>query len=251
MPLYEEFVSSGRWLFRRRELFPAALLVLVLWQVWTSASRAPGVPLAWPLACFVVSLLGLGLRIHAVGHAAPRSSGRDRGRLLADELNSTGAYSLTRHPLYLANALMWLGPVLVPRSAWLLVTITLACWLFYERIICAEEEFLQERFGPPYREWAGRTPAFLPSRRRWVPPTRQFNLRAVLRREYSGFFQLVLVFSAINALQWRASSGQWALSPFWLATASAGIAISAVLRLLWKRTPLLNDPEPAGIVDRA
>jgi len=243
MPIYEEFVASGRWLFRRRAFLPAALLAVVLAEVWVTASRTPDVPLGWPLACFLLSLLGLVIRGHAVGHAAPHSSGRDRDRLLAEELNTTGAYSLTRHPLYLGNALMWLGPVLVPRNAWLVAVITLVCWMFYERILFAEEAFLREAFGQRYLAWAGKTPSFFPSWRHWTPAVRPFNHRAVLRREYSALFQLVLVFGAINALQWRASTGRWALSPFWLGTVVAGVVASAMLRLLWKRTALFRDRE--------
>jgi len=237
-------MDAGRWLFRHRAWLPVVLLGLVLSQVWASASRAAEVPSAWTGICLGVSLVGFALRAYALGHAAPRTSGRDRDRFLAESLNTTGAYSVTRHPLYFANVVMWVGPVLVPRSAWLLAVVLLACWLVYGRIILAEEDFLRREFGGEYLEWARRTPAFLPSPRRWVPPARPFNLRAVLRREYSSLFQLVLVFVAINALQWRAASGQWRLSPFWLGTLSGGTAVAGLFRLLWKRTRLLQDPVP-------
>ena len=244
MPVREEFQASGRWLFRHREFLPVLLLLPVLWQAWRRAAASGEVTLAWPVACFVVSLLGLAFRAYTVGHAAPRSSGRDRDRFLAETLNTTGAYSLTRHPLYLSNVLMWMGPVLVAQSAWLVVVVALACWLFYERIILAEEEFLRQEFGATYLEWAGRTPAFLPSPRGWRRPARPFNARAVLRREYSGFFQLSLVFVAINALQWRAATGRWALGPFWLGILLVGVTVAGLLRLLWKRTGLLRDALP-------
>jgi protein-S-isoprenylcysteine O-methyltransferase Ste14 len=237
-------MDAGRWLFRHRAWLPVALLGLVLAQIGVSASRTAEVPVAWTFACLGVSLLGFALRVHALGHAAPRTSGRDRDRFLAESLNTTGAYSVTRHPLYLANLLMWLGPVLVPRSAWLLAAVLVACWLFYRRILLAEEDFLRREFGGAYRDWAGRTPAFLPAPGRWVPPARPFNLRAVLRREYSSLFQLVLVFVAINALQWRAATGQWRLSPFWLGMLIGGSATAGLLRLLWKRTGILQDPVP-------
>ena len=53
-----------------------------------------------------------------------------------------------------------------PRSS-----IGLVFWLYYERIMLAEEEFLRARYGKAFDDWAARTPAFLPNFRHWVPPT--------------------------------------------------------------------------------
>ncbi len=246
MALSEEFVQSGQWLFHRRGYLPAVLSLLVLSEVGPVGEGQQGVPLAWPLICFLISLSGFALRIYTVGYAAPKSSGRGRVIELTDQLNTTGAYSVVRHPLYLANALMWLGPTLVPRVWWLVVVVGLICWLAYERIMFAEEDYLRATFGEPYLEWDQRTPAFLPAFRHWHPPARPFNPRAILRREYSGLFQLVLMFAALNAAQWRATTGHWEISPFWLNTLLIGGVLAGVLRLLWKRSRLLHDQATAS-----
>ncbi len=120
------------------------------------------VPLAWPLICFGISLTGLAMRAYIVGCAAPGTSGRNRGAQVAESLNTTGAYSLVRHPLYFANAIMWLGPLLYPRSFWPALVLVLVFWLYYERIMFAEEEFLRGKYGQAFLDWAARTPAFLP-----------------------------------------------------------------------------------------
>jgi len=245
MALHEEMVRSGGWLFRRRGYLPAVLLALLLILMGPVPGHPAEVPLAWPLACFAVSLLGLAIRVWAIGHAARGTSGRGRTNQLADELNTTGAYSLVRNPLYLGNAIAWLGAALVPRVWWLAGLAALVGWLQYERIILTEEAFLRERFGRRFLDWADRTPAFLPSFRHWRPPALPFNARMVLRREYSGLFQLVLVFAILNARQWQLTAGRWAVSPIWAVALAAGTAVAGTLRILRKRTRVLEDPQPA------
>jgi len=248
MALHREMVRAGHWLFRWRGYLPAVLLALVLTQMRPVAGQPTEVPLAWPLFCFGVSLAGLAIRAYTVGHAAPGTSGRNRSGQLAAQLNTTGAYSVVRHPLYLGNAVTWLGPALVPGVWWLVVLVGLVCWLHYERIMLAEEEFLRAEFGRSYLEWADRTPAFLPSLRNWRAPSTPFNVRVVLRREYSGLFQLVLAFAVLNARQWQLATGHWALSPVWAGLLAAGTLVAGGLRMLRKRTHLLEDraaaPDP-------
>ncbi len=246
MAMYEECIQSGQWLFRRRSWLPIAGVALLLTQVGSVAvgGTAPAVPLAWPLFCFGISCLGLVLRAYTVGCAAPGTSGRNRGAQVAESINTTGMYSLVRHPLYLANALMWMGPALYPRRPWAAAVLALAFWLYYERIMFAEEEFLRGKYGQTFTEWAARTPAFLPRFRHWTPPRMPFNIRVVLRREYSGVLLLVLIFAALDALEWRISFGQWRLDPFWAWALGIGTVVAAVLRGLRRGTRLLEDRKP-------
>ena len=48
--------------------------------------------------CLLVGLTGLFIRLHVVGHAAENTSGKKNKK--ADQVNSTGIYSIVRHPLY-------------------------------------------------------------------------------------------------------------------------------------------------------
>ena len=45
-----------------------------------------------------------------------------------------------------------------------------------EDIIAAEEAFLAQKFGTPYREWTERTPVFLPDFSLWRPASLPFSL---------------------------------------------------------------------------
>lgn len=81
--------------------------------------------------------------------------------------------------------------------------VLLACLVFalyYERIICAEETFVQRKFGKTYTDWAARTPVFIPKPWRRSRPELPFSLRTVLRREYNGSFFIVVAFTLIEPI---------------------------------------------------
>ena len=122
----------------------------------------------------MVALAGLGVRAYVAGHVPQGTSGRNTRSQICEGLNTDGAYSMVRHPLYLGNFLIWLGVALVPRSAWLLLLVTAAFWIYYERIMYAEEEFLRNKFGERYLFWARTTPAFLPNPRLFRRPSLPF-----------------------------------------------------------------------------
>jgi protein-S-isoprenylcysteine O-methyltransferase Ste14 len=73
----------------------------------TGVQRSDGL---WEAICVAVSLVGLGIRIATVGHAPGGTSGRRTvGGPSALALNTSGMYSVVRHPLYLGNYFQWLG----------------------------------------------------------------------------------------------------------------------------------------------
>ena len=56
----------------------------------------------------IISFLGEAIRIFTVAYTPAGTSGRNTKQQLADTLNTTGIYSLLRHPLYLGNFFMFL-----------------------------------------------------------------------------------------------------------------------------------------------
>ena len=127
-----------------------------------------------------------------VGYAPVRTSGRNTRNQIADSLNTTGLYSIVRHPLYLGNFLIGLGISLVSWVWWLPLIYTLLFGIYYERIMFAEEAFLRRKFGGEFEDWAAATPAFWPRISQWRRPALPFSFRNVLRREYSGLAVVIL-----------------------------------------------------------
>jgi protein-S-isoprenylcysteine O-methyltransferase Ste14 len=156
MPLAEEFENQGTWLFRWRGFLPLVLIPLLLVALrhfrWPLDSFA--LHEAWEFACLGLSILGLAIRVMTVGYAPAKTSGRNTKRQVAAQLNTTGMYSIVRHPLYLGNFLIGFGVVLVQMVWWLPVLYILLFWLYYERIMFAEEAFFSSAICREYKEWA-------------------------------------------------------------------------------------------------
>ena len=178
MGLREEFEATGNWLFRRRGYLPLLLFPLLLiaaarsgYPAGTTGSISPGRAAA---CCWRSPASPSASRRWGSFRATLRAG--TPARQQAESLNTSGLYSVVRHPLYLGNYLMWLGVALFPRTWWPPVIVSLVFWLYYERIMFAEEEFLRRKFGTLYTAWAAITPAFLPRLARWRPPAVSFCL---------------------------------------------------------------------------
>lgn len=242
MPLREEMESAGHWLFRWRSYLPLALLALVMGVVWTGpdAHARPWYD-EWLAFCLAVAGAGQIIRVLTVAYVPAGTSGRQTDGQVAEHLNTGGMYSLVRHPLYVGNFLMWLGPALYPANAWLAAVMVLVFWLYYERIMFAEEEYLRRSYGQAYEHWARVTPAFVPRLRGWTPPALPFSFRTVLRRELSSFFGMVSVFTALELVN-NITHDQAPLSRPWQVFFAAGLFVFLLLTFLKRRTRLLRVP---------
>jgi protein-S-isoprenylcysteine O-methyltransferase Ste14 len=238
MGMREEFERTGRWLFRRRGYLPLLLFPMLLLAAAGARSAQGG--FAWDALCIAVALGGLAVRVATAGLVPRDTSCRNTGRPQAEALNTTGPYSVVRHPLYLGNFLMWLGVALFTTAWWAPVIVSLVFWLYYERIMFAEEEFLRRRFGTEYAAWAERTPAFLPRPGGWRAPGASFSLLTVLRREHSSLLALIASLTAIEVARALGSTGRLSLDPRWGTALAATVALCLAVRTLKHRTRLLH-----------
>lgn len=242
MTLREELERSGNWLFRWRSYLPVLMIlpeVLAVNDFHGGRYAEAGID-PWGLACLGISLVGLSIRIVTVGYVPKGTSGRNtREGQVAESLNTTGMYSLVRHPLYLGNFISWLGISLYPQHWWLCVIFVLAFWLYYERIVFAEEEFLYRKFGRRWLEWAQQTPTFIPRLWGWKPPELPFSLRTVLRREYSGLLSVVGCFYGLELYSHAVAQHRLVVHPVWTTIFVATVLVYLTLRTLKKTTSLL------------
>jgi protein-S-isoprenylcysteine O-methyltransferase Ste14 len=205
MALQEEFEKQGLWLFTYRGILPLIILVIgtILYlrtEIYPESFILEETPyeIYFETFCLLVSIFGLIIRIYTVGHSAKNTSGRNTEEQVADSINTTGIYSTVRHPLYLGNFFMWLGPAIITGNFWFVVAFGFFYWIYYERIMYAEEQFLRKKFGTLYTDWAEKVPAFIPSFKNFVKPSLPFSWKKVIKKEKNGLAAVFLIFAAFD-----------------------------------------------------
>ena len=121
----------------------------VLWPI------AVGTDSAWIKALGVILIcLGVG----GIVWATSTVGGVDLSD--PDRLITTGPYELSRHPMYVAWTLIYLGVAMILDSAWLvLLAPVLSAWIHWETN--REEKRMIQSFGPAYDSYRGRVRRYL------------------------------------------------------------------------------------------
>jgi protein-S-isoprenylcysteine O-methyltransferase Ste14 len=224
----DDIVSrAGDFLFRWRGHLPFLLAPVIVMAIVIS-SRPPGgraEDLAWEIGCFLLALVGWGIRVYTVGTAAPGTSGRNTRRQKANSLNVTGPYSVVRHPLYLANSLIAFALALFSHTWLLPALIAVVTPLYYGSMARREEDYLRSRFGAEFDAWAARVPAGVPRLRGFVRAALPFDWTAVRRREIYPLTVVVVTPFCIDVVEdtWR--HGVLTVEPVWMVSALAGLAL--------------------------
>lgn len=246
MALQEEFESQGSFLFRYRShlpllLLPAALGVFLYNGITTLVWYGEYYSLMYKLVCMFVSLLGMFVRLYTVGYTPNRTSGRNTKQQVAETLNTRGIYSLVRHPLYIGNFLLWLGIAMLTVNLWFVVAFVFIYWVYYERIMYAEEQFLRRKFGDVYVRWAEKTPAVLFSFKNWQASELNFSMRKIIRKEKNTFFALFTTFYLFRLVEILYLGGKPTFFEWeFIAMVASGIYY-IVIRQLRRNTNLLAE----------
>ena len=245
MALKEELEEQGNFLFKYRTYLPlillgAGILVFIFSKI---NGHCFNNPVGYWILDFSVGLIGLFVRIYTVGHTPVNTSGRNTTEgQIADQLNVTGAYSLVRHPLYLGNFLMWLSIALLTANSTFILLFILSFWIYYERIMYAEESFLRKGFGPVFENWAATVPAFIPKSTGFVAPKYPFSWKKVLKKEKNGLAALVGLFFVFEYIDRVIITQNWS---FYLSPLSVGfctvLILYTVLKILKKNSSILEE----------
>jgi len=243
MTLREKREKQGNWLFKRRSFIPLIVVGVGL-MIYITLLHLGNISVHqwWVDFLFLcVGFFGLGIRIFTVGFTPKGTSGRNTGEgQIAEQLNTSGIYSIIRHPLYVGNFFMWLAPILFLEYGGLIFWIIVLYWYYYDKIIFAEEQFLQRKFEQQYIEWEAVTPRFLPRFSLYKKANLPFSLKNVLKREYNSFFSLVFTVTLLRFVGFMVTTKQLYLDTPWMIIISVSFLIFIVLKILKKYTNVLN-----------
>ena len=230
-------------MFRYRGQLPVVLFLAAIPVIWRTSDMEYNEDVLFAINCIaiIISFAGLVVRAIAIGTTPKGTSGRNTKAQVAETLNTTGIYSCLRHPLYLGNFLMWIGIVIFTYSPVFVIVVSLAFWLYYERIMFAEERFLEKKFGATYMDWSILVPAFIPSFRSYLPGLVSLSFKSMLKREYSGVFATAFAFAFIDNL--RVLFQQGTIQPGRLSNyiLVAAFLLVLILRSLKHYTTLLDE----------
>ena len=247
MALIHSLEKSGNTLFKYRGQIPVILFILAVPVIYfTDYSFIFSEEIIyWILmgVAIALSLLGQVIRAIAIGTANKNTSGRNTKEQVAEALNTKGIYSTMRHPLYVGNYFMWIGIVVFTANIWFVLAVSLAFWLYYERIMFAEERFLERKFGQDYLDWSLKVPAFWPSFKNFIPSPISFSMKTILRREYSGVTATIIGFLFVEILRDVFTTGTFEFKIHYIVILAVALFISLFLRTLKHHTKVLFEED--------
>ncbi len=247
MALKHSFEKKGNQLFKFRGQIPVVLFLCAIPAIYLSKLECIET-YSWIEDVLLVigillSFLGQIIRSIAIGKSSKQTSGRNILEQEAKTLNTTGIYSIVRHPLYLGNFFLWMGIVLYAGNFWFVIIVGLLFWLYYERIMFAEEAFLEREFEDEYLNWADKTSAFIPSWKNHSKTEVKFSVKTILRREYPGVSATIIGFVYVDFVRNWIVAGE----PIWLWLHGGiilfALLLSLVLRTLKHHTSVLKEED--------
>jgi len=245
MSLEQSLEKQGNFLFKYRGQFPIVLFLLSIPFIYLNSleSSYDNLILFYnPIALFL-SILGFLIRFYTIGTTPKNTSGRNTDKQIAETLNTTGIYSLIRHPLYLGNYLIWIGVCFFTYNLYFVLLTSLLFWLYYERIIYAEERFLESKFQDIFVLWSKSVSAFFPTTFSYKKTVIKFSIISVLRREYSSVLSAVVAFLYVDILRNFFNLNEFHISANVFVVSSFLIFLILILRTLKHNTSLLKEED--------
>jgi protein-S-isoprenylcysteine O-methyltransferase Ste14 len=215
----EKVERIGNFLFRWRSYIPW-FLVVFFWKALISPEDIKekfGIfwEYIFEIFCISISLIGIIVRVIIAGKVPEGTSGRNTKEQKAESLNTTGLYSIVRHPIYvLGNFPIFLGIILFLQLWWTIIPSIVIFWIYYLPIMKAEDKFLEKKFKEEWRRWAERTPLAIPNIKNYQPFNSKFSWKKAIKKEYTTLFVILSIFSLIDTI--REIVAYKKLNLFWL-----------------------------------
>lgn len=127
------------------------------------------VPFSLPQGILRQVLIPAGIALMVAGASLIVSARREFARYgqptdpghSTDEVIKTGVFAVSRNPLYLGGAIVFLGITFAFNIPWTLATLLLSIMLCHRMLIIPEEQYLAAKFGKEYQ-------AYTASVHRWL-----------------------------------------------------------------------------------
>ncbi|MEO8710835.1 MAG: isoprenylcysteine carboxylmethyltransferase family protein, partial [Parafilimonas sp.] len=241
-----EFELQGSFLFRYRGVLPLVILALTIFAYVLHIIQSPpeetnAIDGFYGYICLFITFIGFGIRIYTVGNSPENTSGRNTKSQIADQLSTKGIYSIVRHPLYVGNFLMWFGIALLTQNIWFILAFIFMYWVYYERIMFAEEQYLRKKFGDTYLHWAAGTPAFIPNFKHYQSAGSRFKIKKVLKQEKTGLLLVFLMYFLFDEIGFDIINRQIKIRfDFWFYGMIIAIMAYAIIKILQGKTTIIN-----------
>jgi protein-S-isoprenylcysteine O-methyltransferase Ste14 len=144
--------SVWKWVYLLRGFLVSVPLVFA---VFLSCFEVENEYLTWSLGLSVF-FVGMAIRIWTQQHLRYRLK-------VSRQLAVTGPYQFVRNPVYIGNALIFSGMIIMMELVWLVPVALVWSVIVYSFVICYEEMHLLQRYGESYQKYMSEVPRWLPS----------------------------------------------------------------------------------------
>lgn len=225
-------INIGNFLFKYRSFTPIPLILGVF--LLFKPVKIGKIDLFIDAIGISISIAGEILRILAVGYSFTGTSGRE-SYLRADNLNTTGIYSLTRNPLYIGNFFIFFGLIIVYSNIIALGAFTFFLIFQYYFIILAEENYLALKYGTSYIEYRSRVHRILPSFGKYIPNRNQFDTQKVILKENDSVFNMLVMLGIVIGIKELTYKGKIASPIFYIMAGIILLSSYILVKILKKK----------------
>lgn len=244
MSVNSSIEQIGNQLFKYRGFVPVIFAVVAFFIQLMDSQERMSYGSCEEIALFLV-VFGHVIRAFTVGHRSMHTSGRNRSHQVAEVLNTKGMYAIVRHPLYLANILIWIGWTTLLCIPWLIVVATIVFVLYYYFIMYAEEQFLRRKFGQEYESWHRRTPRLIPNPFLYTASSNDFSWRIVFKNEYPGWTAsmtiALCIYSLLANMSYPISTYYFLYMKGWMIFGGGIALFGLTFRFIKHRTKLFHE----------